>query len=593
MAVLSLHNVSLRFGGAALLDEVDLHVERNDRLCVLGVNGAGKSSLLKLFSGEYAPDSGGVARERGIRIGVLKQEAVGEDPEADALAIILRGIPHDDHEARAEILARRFLGELRVAWQGRAFATLSGGERRRVLLARALAAEPDVLILDEPTNHLDLGAIEWLENLLRETPATVLFVTHDRAFLRRAATRIIELDRGRLVDWACDYDTFLRRKRDVLHDESVEWNRMDKLLEKEEAWVRRGVKARTTRNEGRVRALEELRAERAERREHTGRVRMEIQDAERSGNLVMKLENLEARMGGRLLFSGFTSTLERGDRVGVIGPNGCGKTTLLRLLLNEGPGVRHGANLRFAYADQIRAALDDDATVRDTISSEEFVEINGARRHVLGYLGNFLFTPDRARQKVGVLSGGERNRLYLAQLFAIPSNLLILDEPTNDLDLDTLGILEDCLDAYDGTVLLVSHDREFLNETATRIWSFEKDAGDVPRVVNTPGNYDDYTAALARRAPVRRERENETPAAPPARNNNAPKKLTWKEARRLEELPGLIERLETEQAGLHARFADPEFYASETRADDIARDREIPRELESLYAEWQKLLDLS
>jgi ATP-binding cassette subfamily F protein uup len=309
----------------------------------------------------------------------------------------------------------------------------------------------------------------------------------------------------------------------------------------------------------------------------------------------MKLENLEARVGGRLLFSGFTSTLERGDRVGVIGPNGCGKTTLLRLLLDEGPGVRHGANLRFAYADQIRAALDDNATVRDTISSEEFVEINGSRRHVMGYLGDFLFTPDRARQKVGVLSGGERNRLLLAKIFAVPSNLLVLDEPTNDLDLDTLDILEDCLAAYEGTVLLVSHDREFLNHTATRIWSFENDPDGVPRVMETPGNHDDYMTARARNAPAKKERESEPAVANvnTARNANAVKKLTWKQARRLEELPGLIESLEAEQSTLHARFADPDFYASETRATDVARDAEIPRELESLYAEWQTLLELT
>jgi ATP-binding cassette subfamily F protein uup len=475
----------------------------------------------------------------------------------------------------------------------RRYGDLSGGQQRRVLLARALATEPDVLILDEPTNHLDLGAIEWLENRLRETPATVLFVTHDRAFLRRAATRIIELDRGRLVDWACDYDTFLRRKQDVLHDESVAWNRMDKLLEKEEAWLRRGVKARTTRNEGRVRALEELRSERAERREHTGRVRMEIQDAERSGSLVMKINGLEARAGERLLWSGFTATLERGDRVGVIGPNGCGKTTLLRLLLNEGPGVRHGANLRFAYADQIRASLDDNAMVRETISSEEFIDLNGSRRHVLGYLEDFLFTPDRARQKVGVLSGGERNRLLLAKLFALPPTLLILDEPTHDLDRDTLGILEEQLAAFDGTVLLVSHDREFLNQTVTRIWAFENDAGGVPRVVDYAGHYDDYRAAVARR-PVRvvecnRARSNaiEGNRGQPA----SPKKPTWKEARRLEALPGLIESLESEQAALHARFAEPGFFASPTREADVARDKEIPGELEALYAEWQTLLE--
>ncbi len=595
MAVLSLKDVSLRFGGAALLDGVELHVERGDRACVLGVNGAGKSSLLKLFSGEYAPDSGEVLRERGARVGVLRQEVGAEDGDADVMAVVMAGLPHDDHEARAELLAHRMLDELGVQWEGKRFGDLSGGEHRRVLLVRALAAEPDVIILDEPTNHLDVEAIEWLENRLRDNGVTALFVTHDRAFLRRVATRIVELDRGRIVDWTCDYDTFLRRKEEVLHDEGVAWARMDKLLEKEEAWLRRGVKARTTRNEGRVRALEELRSERGERREHAGRARMEIQDAERSGALVMKFANLEGRAGDRVLWTGFSETIERGDRIGIIGPNGCGKTTLLRRILGEDASVRHGTNLQIAYADQLRGTLDTDATVRDNISEEEFIEINGGRRHVLGYLEDFLFTPDRARQKVGVLSGGERNRLLLAKLFALPSNLLILDEPTNDLDLDTLDILEEQVANFGGSVLIVSHDREFLNRTVARIWSFEPDADGVPRIVTYAGNYDDFRAARERILTAEKEKKSEQravekPVAAASPKND--KKLTWKETRRLEELPALIEKREAEQAALHARFAEPGFFASDKSAILTAqtRDAEVTAELETLYAEWEALL---
>ena len=597
MAVLSLKNVSLHFGAAALLDEVELHVERGDRVCVLGVNGAGKSSLLKLFSGEYTPDDGEVARERGVRIGVLKQEVNTEGglAEADVMAVVLEGVPHDDHEARAELLAHRMLDELGVNWEGKRFGDLSGGEHRRVLLVRALASEPDVIILDEPTNHLDVEAIEWLENRLRDSGVTAVFVTHDRAFLRRVATRIVELDRGRIVDWACDYDTFLQRKEDVLHDEQVAWTRMDKLLEKEEAWLRRGVKARTTRNEGRVRALEELRAERGDRREHAGRVRMEIQDAGRSGALVMKFANIEGRAGERLLWTGFSETIERGDRIGIIGANGCGKSTLLRKILVEGDGVRHGTNLQIAYADQLRDRLDNDASVRDSISEEEFIDINGAHRHVLGYLEDFLFSPDRARQKVGVLSGGERNRLLLAKLFALPSNLLILDEPTNDLDLDTLDILEDQIAFFNGTVLLVSHDRDFLNRTVSRIWSFESDADGAPRIVTYAGHYDDFRTARNRILAAEKEKQaaRRAPESPAPTAPKNEKKLTWKEARRLEELPALIESLETEQAALHARFAEPDFYATE-KSEMLAaqkRDPEITAALEALYAEWSALLE--
>ena len=480
MALLSLKDVSVSYGGLPLLDNVEFHVERGDRICLLGANGAGKSTMLRILAGESKPDTGKVIQPPGNRVSRLPQQVplhlTGRVldivcPDPDAL---------ENHQDALE--AEQILTRLQVDPEVH-FETLSGGTRRRVLLARTLLGKPDVVLLDEPTNHLDLDSIAWLEGYLLRHCRTFLFITHDRAFLRRIASRVVELDRGKLVDWRCDYDTFLKRKEETLQAEALLWERTDKRLEKEEAWRRRGVKARTVRNQGRVRALEALRTERRQRRERTGAVQMAIQEADRTGQIVLKAESVVFGYGNRALIHDFSEVITRGDRIGILGPNGCGKTTLLRLLLEpSGTGltplsgkITHGTNLQIAYSDQLRSQLDENLSLAENITQgKEFIMLQGVKRHVIGYLEDFLFTPDRARQPVSVLSGGERNRLLLARLFAQPSNVLVLDEPTNDLDLDTLELLEEQLAAYTGPVLIVSHDRSFLNNVVTSVLAFEK-----------------------------------------------------------------------------------------------------------------------
>ena len=611
MALLGLQEASLSFGGAPLLDGVTLNIERGDHIALLGANGAGKSSLLKLLEGVYQPDSGRVVRASGLRVASLPQQ-VPTDIRGSVLEVVLAGrASAADGEAivNAEQAVKR-MGLDPAA----AFETLSGGSRRRVLLARALLGEPDLVLLDEPTNHLDIPSIEWLEDFLPRACKSFLFVTHDRALLRRMSNRIVELDRGSLRDWSCDYDTFLRRKEDALEAEAKIWAAQDKKLAQEEAWLRRGVKARTTRNEGRVRALEKLRAERAERRERMGSARMSAQEAERTGSIVIKATDISFsyEKDGAPLIRPFSTLVSRGDRVGILGPNGCGKSTLLKLLLPPDSGfgetlspatgsVRHGTNLRVAYADQLRGLLDDRQTLAEAVAEgHEEVLIDGSRRHVLGYLQDFLFTPDRARQPVGSLSGGERNRLLLACLFARPSNVLVLDEPTNDLDLDTLELLEEQLANYKGTILVVSHDRAFLNNVVTSTLVFEKmdpanpsapalGAGDGWLVNEYAGGYDDWE---------KRRPKPPAPAAKPASAAPAqpakpkPRRLSFKEKRELEELPARIEALEAEQAALNAKIADPAFYRDETPENvQAARDRldALPAELDAAYERWTEL----
>ena len=466
-------------------------------------------------------------------------------------------------------------------------ATLSGGMKRRVLLAQALAAEPDVLLLDEPTNHLDVESIEWMESFLLRFPGAILFVTHDRVFLRRLATRIAELDRGRLRSWACGYDQFLERKAAALEDEERQNAVFDKKLAQEEAWLRRGVKARRTRNEGRVRELLKLRAERAARRELGGSVKAELQEAGRSGYKIVAAKSLGRAYAGRWLFRGLDVRICRGDKVGILGPNGCGKSTLIRVLLGqEAPdegAVEHGTQLEIAYFDQLRAALDENKTVFDNVADgNEYVTVNGQRKHVIGYLEEFLFAPDRARSPVRVLSGGERSRLVLARLFAKPSNVLVLDEPTNDLDLETLELIEDLLVEYAGTVLLVSHDRAFLNEVVTGTLVFEGDGA----VREYPGGYDDWVAQrkpAAAAAPIRDEPANPAPGKS--------RKLSNQLRKELQEIPGRITALEAELDELHRQMADANFYKG-APADiqaATARSAEIPSELDRLYARWSEL----
>jgi ABC transport system ATP-binding/permease protein len=607
MAMLSLKNVTLGYGGLPLLDSVSLQIEPGDRICLLGANGAGKSSLLRILAGESPPDSGQVLHPPGLRITRLPQQVPTHlhGPVLD----VVRAESAPGSDSKHELDAKKMLSRLSLD-PAADFATLSGGTRRRVLLAKALLGEPDLVLLDEPTNHLDLDSIAWLENFLLRYCRTFLFVTHDRAFLRRLASRVVELDRGRLSDWNCDYDTFLRRKEESLHAEAREWEELDRRLAKEEAWKRQGVKARTVRNQGRLRALEALREQRRQRREPAGAVQMSIQNADRTGQVVLKAEKVTFGYGAAPLIRDFSAVIARGDRIGILGPNGCGKTTLLRLLLDAASlekqtvqtgRIVHGTNLQIAYADQLRAQLDEDRSLAENIAQDhEFVTIRGVRRHVIGYLQDFLFTPDRARQPVCALSGGERNRLLLARLFAQPSNVLVLDEPTNDLDLDTLELLEEQLAGYGGTVLLVSHDRDFLDNTVTSVMAFEKHPPDSTDrwlgptegwyVNEYVGGCSDWTARrVSPPAPEQAER-----SAPQPRRSKTPatgKRLSHTEKRELEKLPGRIEALEEEQAQWHGRMADPGFYRQdgESIARATQRATELAAELEAAYRRWEEL----
>ncbi len=606
MALISVKQAVLGFGGHPVLDGVELHIERGDRMCLLGANGAGKSSLLRVLAGEMPLDGGEVVRQAGIRVASMPQQI------PSGLAGSVLDIVHPDHahdtEGTLTLEADQLINRLGLDADA-PFETLSGGTRRRVLLARALLGSPDLVMLDEPTNHLDIESILWLESFLTKMCKTILFVTHDRAFLRRLATRIVELDRGRIIDWACDYDTFLARKDEVLAAEDKEWERLDKKLVKEEAWLRRGVKARTTRNQGRVRALGELRAERGQRRDRTGAVNISIQEASRTGRLVVRAQDITFGYAGQPLIRRCSTDVLRGDKIGVIGPNGCGKTTLLRILLEgeqegglrpDSGTVRLGTNVQVAYSDQLRATLDDKQTVLTALApDQEYVTVDGVRRHVLGYLADFLFTPDRARQPVRALSGGERNRLLLARLFAQPSNVLVLDEPTNDLDLDTLDLLEERVAGYGGTVLMVSHDRAFLNAVVDRTLVFEKfdnsESGgpwlgrEGGWFVNEyAGGYDDWVAKR-RPPPV----PATTKPAKPARGETVRKRrLSFAERTELTALPTLIETLESEQKALHAQLADPVFYRSGDApgfARAQTRSHELDTSIETAYKRWAAL----
>jgi ABC transport system ATP-binding/permease protein len=623
MALLGMQDVAIAFGGPAVLDHARFAIERGERVCLLGRNGAGKSTVMKLLDGTIAPDSGEIVRQTGITVARLEQEVPADidgttfDVAAEGLGevgLLLARYHQASHSVSADATpaALRELDRLHhaldaaSAWQVNTrvetvllhlgldadapFAGASGGTKRQILLARALVREPDVLLLDEPTNHLDVDAIEWLESFLIERGTTLLFVTHDRAFLRRVATRIIELDRGRLVDWGSDYDTYLERKEASLEAEAREWEEFDKKLAKEEVWIRTGIQARRTRNEGRVRALEALRVERGQRRERTGTVRLQAQESERSGRLVAEAKHVSFARGTRTIISDFSTTITRGDRVGVIGPNGSGKTTLLQLLLGEltpdSGTVRLGTNLEIAYFDQLREALEPDQSVFGSIADgAELVEIRGNRKHVLGYLQDFLFPPDRARTPVRALSGGERNRLLLARLFTRSFNVLVLDEPTNDLDIETLDLLEELLLEFSGTLMVVSHDREFLDRVVTSTLVLER-KGKVGEYV---GGYSDWVRQRALPARESSPAKARAPSAPPARAGKK-RKLTFKETNELASLPESIDALERERDGVYASLADPAVLREgAATAAAKARLAELESEIVRRLARWEEL----
>ena len=629
MPLLTVDAVSYEIAGHTLLREASLVLEAGERVCLIGRNGAGKTTLLRLIAGDEKPDTGHIKHKAGLRISKLSQvlPEVGDATVRDHVAAGLQPLQElvdAYHRRTAESLDAAGLRELEKlqhridaesGWDldqrveslmlemglpaDRKMAALSGGWRRRVALARALVFRPELLLLDEPTNHLDLDTIEWLEERVRGFSGCLLFVTHDRTLLERIATRIVELDRATLTSWPGDYQNFLRRKEVAFESEERAEALFDKRLAEEEAWVRLGIKARRTRNEGRVRALEAMRKAYAERAEHEGTARMSVERAEASGCRVIELDNVAHGYEGDRLFEGLSLELLRGDRLGLIGNNGVGKTTLLRIMLGElepeAGTVKLGTKLEIAYFDQLRRELVPDKTVAETVSDgSEFVSIAGKDRHVIGYLGAFLFSPKRAQSKVGALSGGERNRLVLARLFARPSNLLVLDEPTNDLDLETLDILEQQLVDYQGTLILVSHDRTFLDNVVTSTLVFEhgEEGGVLQHYV---GGYSDWArrgrALAVKEGPKRASRDEAKPKPPRREPPRAATKLSYKLKIELDALPEKIEALEHQVAALEARTAAPDFYRRpfEQVAPMLEQLEEAKTSLERALERWMEL----
>ena len=619
MSLIQLQRVDFSIGGPLLLEHVDLSIEANERVCIVGRNGEGKSTLMKLIAGELHADDGEVRIQNGVVVARMAQE-VPQGTAGSVFDVVAEGLgdlgrllaryhhllAEGDFDALGDVqhqieaqhgwdLDRRVsdvLTQLELPGETD-FAALSGGMKRRVLLAQALVRKPDVLLLDEPTNHLDIEAIGWLEGFLKSFPGSIVFVTHDRAFLRALATRIVEIDRGQLTDWPGDYDNYLRRREERLHAEAQANALFDKKLAQEEVWIRQGIKARRTRNEGRVRALKALRVERAQRRELGGNVKMTAANAQASGKKVIDLRHVHQAYGGRVLIDDLTTTVMRGDRIGIIGPNGAGKSTLLKIMLGELKPQRGSAELgtgiQVAYFDQHRLQLNDQLNALDNVAEgREFIELNGQRKHIIGYLQDFLFSPERARAPITRLSGGERNRLLLAKLFAQPSNLLVMDEPTNDLDVETLELLEELLTDYQGTLLLVSHDRAFLDNVVSSTLVLEGDG----RVGEYVGGYSDWLRQRpAPRGTTAGNKPAAAPAAAPAAPAAAKRKRSFKEQHELEQLPGRIEQLETDIAARTAAMADPTFFQQDSA--DIVKANEalvkLQAELDAVYARWSEL----
>jgi len=632
MDLVNFQDVSVTFGALPLLDRVHLQVEKGQRLCLLGRNGEGKTTILRLISGEMEPDGGVITLHKGVKVAGLPQELPpglgGSVYDVVAGGLGRVGALLEEYQRLAKRLAKGADTAItsKVAllqeeldgsqgWEIRQhvhmvltrlsldpdvrFETLSVGFRRRVLLARALVAAPDLLLLDEPTNHLDLPSISWMEEFLEKYRGTIIFVTHDRIFLQKLATRIVEVDRGRLVHWTCGYQKFLERKQATLEVEEAQREQFNRKLAKEEEWIRKGIKARRTRNEGRIRALIKMREEQQAWRKSAGSTRIQIQEAERTGKLVIEAAGISHGYGGDPLIKDFSIRIIRGDRIGIIGPNGVGKSTLLKILLGdmepEMGRVRMGTGLEMVYFDQLRSEIDEDMTVQENIAEgKDMILINGVQLHVISYLKDFLFSPDRARSPVHTLSGGERNRLLLAKLFTRPSNLLVLDEPTNDLDMETLELLEERLLEYSGTILLVSHDRAFLNNVVTSTLVFEAHGA----VVEYAGGYDDWIRqrptqpdkeASGKRRAVGKKASRKGPG-----KKDCPRKLTFKEEKELESLPRRIEELEQEQKMIYGKMSSPEFYRNDGGKIRQAQARleELKLALDEAYDRWEGLESL-
>ncbi|MCB0281445.1 MAG: ATP-binding cassette domain-containing protein [Calditrichaeota bacterium] len=625
MALIALQNVTAHFGGPLLLDNISLQIEKKQRICLLGRNGTGKSTLMKILAGKIPPDDGLVQKQQGIRISYFGQDIpqnlddtvfnivaqglgnrgslltqyhqeeklFAENPKADPKRFNHLHDEMDKHQSWAaideisQILSRMYL---EADWN---YNNLSGGQKRRVMLAAALVSEPDLLLLDEPTNHLDIDSIDWLEQFLVRKNSTLLFVTHDRMLLKRLATRIIELDRGKLADWACDYETFLKRKQVVLDAEEKEWKDFDKKLAQEEVWIRKGIRARRTRNEGRVRALKKMREERQQRRTREKTANLQVSSAGLSGKSVINAHNVSFSYGDKVLIKDFNALISRGDKIGIIGPNGCGKTTLVNILLDKIKGysglIEHGSNLEITYYDQLREQLDESKNVwENVLPNGDTVMVDGKNKHIIAYLQDFLFTPERAKTPIINLSGGERNRLLLARLFTQPTNLLVLDEPTNDLDAETLELLEELLINFSGTLILISHDREFLNNIVTSIYAFGEN-GSVQEFI---GGYDDF---LRQAQPHTTEKKaaadlNKKEAYREEKKAKRKNKLSYHEKRELNELPAKIEKLEAEITALHESMSDPDFYKDSNAVIKANRQlQETESILEQAYNRWQEL----
>ncbi len=628
MALIRLRDISFHIGQTKLLDKVNFAVEKGERICLIGRNGSGKSSLFRVIQGEMISDDGLIERSQDLKVAALAQEPSGSE-NGSTFDVIAQGLGdagkliaqyHDVSHQMAENYTDQLMNEMdRLQQQIETvdgwkleqkvsavitkmkldpdveFNSLSGGLKRRVMLAAALVTEPDLLLLDEPTNHLDIEAIKWLEDFLIDQKISLLFITHDRSFLKRLATKIIELDRGTLTVWDWDYETYLIKKQEAMEEEERHNALFDKKLAQEEVWIRQGIKARRTRNEGRVRALKELRNQRKARVDKQGNVNMQTQAGDRSGKQVVELTDVSFAYGEKKIVDNFSTLLLAGDKIGVIGANGAGKTTFLKILLGElapdSGDIKLGTNLQVIYFDQLRSQLDEDQSVIDNLAEgRESIEINGVQKHVIGYLGDFLFAPDRARSPVRMLSGGEKNRLLLAKLFLKPSNVMVLDEPTNDLDLETLDLLEELISNYKGTLILVSHDRDFIDKVVTSTIVMEGD-GVLSEFV---GGYDDWLRQRATeksntKKPAVKNNEQSSKTAEPTKA----KKLTYKDKLALEKLPALIEELESNIETMQTKMSDPEYFKldASVMAEDKTKLETMESELSVAYEQWESLED--